>query len=143
MDVNNLQYGSRYRYNKEIDYHKFLTFASDKSTEIVKSIAYGHSDNDSFKAVLKELGFELKWNYTRKNWNVVLCLDAVRQSDRVDMIVIASCDPQVIPIHEYIKHAGLVSVAVGFNVNDGIKAAASRWYNIPKGVMQGESSDQP
>jgi uncharacterized LabA/DUF88 family protein len=135
IDVNNLFHGGQRRFKGHLDYRLLFDHVRGEFGELVKSVAYGSKDNDFFKPSLKDLGAELRWSHTRINWNVCLTLDVVRQIERVDVIVIASCDPQIAPIHGYVKHEGLKSVALGFNINESIKAEASEWHEIRRELM--------
>lgn len=135
IDVNNLFHGGRRRHKGYLNYPSLFEYVKTTYGTIVRSVAYGSKENDFFKPSLRELGTEIKWSPNRLNWNVCMTLDVVRQIERVDVIVIASCDPQIAPVHEYVKHEGLRSIALGFNINESIKTASSEWQEIRRELM--------
>ncbi len=103
IDVQNIYYTVRQKYNCQFDYHVLWRLISAKRT-ITKAIAYATDKGDErqakFQNVLRRLGFEVKLKpyiqrqdgSTKGDWDVGIALDMVRYAQEVDVVILASGD---------------------------------------------------
>lgn len=137
-DVNNLFLGSQKRYKRRLDYKKFYQHLRDQHGAIRVAYAYGVGVDEpieAFKALLRHSGFETKWSDLKINWNVTIALDAVRQLDKADLIVLGSGDPNLAPVADFIRNEGIKCYCYGFRISEPMKKACDRWFEINEDLL--------
>jgi uncharacterized LabA/DUF88 family protein len=139
VDINNFYRGALKRYNRRIDYKKFMAELVTHG-QVYIALAYGIGDDvgtDSFKALLRHAGFECRWADARYNWNVGITVDVVRQIDlnKVDLVILASGDPFLARCAEYVRQQGLKCYSYGFQISDSMRQAVDRFFEIPESFL--------
>lgn len=116
MDVQNMYYSAKNLYEAKVNFKKVLEEAV-LGRQLVRAIAYvvrgPNSEEDNFFTALDKIGFEIKtkdlqiyWGGTKKgDWDVGICMDAIRMSAKVDVIVIVSGDGDFLPLVNYLKYS--------------------------------------
>lgn len=148
VDVQNLFYSAKCLLQSKIDYSKLITGLAEDRT-ITRAIAYviQRQDNSQaafvdtlsrvgFDVVIKETKNKNKLNgeiiQSKSNYNLLLVLDAVELSNKVDSIIIASSDNEFIPLIKYLKsHGCRVSIAA-FEFSHELQIAADECFYIPE-----------
>lgn len=125
VDVQNLYHSAKNLYDGKVDYSSLLEVAKD-GRDLVRAIAYvieaRTPDEEDFFDVLEEIGFQVRrkglkefYDGTKKgNWDMGIALDAVRISDKVDVVVIASGDGDFKSLVKYLQANGIQVEVLSF-----------------------------
>ena len=154
IDISNIYYNVGKRFAKQkLDYSKYLTKAVDGDV-LLRAFAYGleTSDNqaDRFVKYLRFLQIEPKYkrhttyvnNQTGKTatrwstWDVGISLDIVRVIDKLDVVVLGSNDPNLIPLIEYVKERGVKFVVFACGVGKEVREAADMYIEIDASLLE-------
>jgi uncharacterized LabA/DUF88 family protein len=115
IDIQNLYYSARVLYNKKVNFKNLLS-AAVENRKLIRAIGYGiateDAQEDKFFDALEKLGFEIKTKdlqifaggQKKGDWDVGIAMDAVKMSQSVDVIILASGDGDYIPMVEYIQN---------------------------------------
>ena len=103
VDVQNIYYTTKQRYQKNFDYNKFWAQAT-KDRNVVKAFAYAIGRNDEkqkqFQNILRAIGFEVKLKpFIQRNdgsakgdWDVGITLDVMEYAKESDVVILLSGD---------------------------------------------------
>ncbi len=103
VDVQNIYYTTKQRYQKNFDYNKFWAQAT-KGRNAVKAFAYAIGRNDEkqkqFQNILRAIGFEVKLKpFIQRNdgsakgdWDVGITLDVMEHAKESDVVILLSGD---------------------------------------------------
>ncbi len=103
VDVQNIYYTTKQRYQKNFDYNKFWAQAT-KGRNVVKAFAYAIGRNDEkqkqFQNILRAIGFEVKLKpFIQRNdgsakgdWDVGITLDVMEHAKESDVVILLSGD---------------------------------------------------
>ena len=121
IDTANLYHSAKNIYGSRVNFGNVLKDAVAGRT-LVRAIAYVISteagDEKSFFEALTKLGIETKtkdlqifYGGAKKgDWDVGIAVDAIKLASKLDVIVIASGDGDLIPLVEYLKAQSQVEV---------------------------------
>ena len=121
LDVQNIYYTTKQRYQKHFDYNKFWAQAT-AGRKVVRAHAYaigrGDEKQKQFQNILRAIGFEIKLKpfiqrsdgSAKGDWDVGLTVDAIKTAPRLDTIVIVSGDGDFIPLVQYLQTMTQVEV---------------------------------
>ena len=103
MDVQNIYYTVKDKYNSHFDYGTFFQEVT-AGRELAKATAYATDRGDrkqiQFQNILREIGFEVKLKplvqrrdgSAKADWDIGISLDMVEWAARADVLVLASGD---------------------------------------------------
>ena len=103
VDVQNIYYTTKQRYQKNFDYNKFWAQAT-KDRNVVKAFAYAIGSNDKiqkqFQNILRAIGFEVKLKpfiqrsdgSAKGDWDVGITLDVMEYAKESDVVILLSGD---------------------------------------------------
>ncbi|WP_019866685.1 LabA-like NYN domain-containing protein [Methylovulum miyakonense] len=103
VDVQNIYYTTRQRYQRHFNYHAFWAQATANRT-VVAAFAYAIDKGDSkqlgFQQILKTIGFEVKLKpfiqrsdgSAKGDWDVGITLDVIDYAPQVDVVILLSGD---------------------------------------------------
>ncbi|MFZ2451408.1 MAG: NYN domain-containing protein [Methylovulum miyakonense] len=103
VDVQNIYYTTRQRYQRHFNYHAFWEQATANRT-VVAAFAYAIDKGDSkqlgFQQILKTIGFEVKLKpfiqrgdgSAKGDWDVGITLDVIDYAPQVDVVILLSGD---------------------------------------------------
>jgi uncharacterized LabA/DUF88 family protein len=103
VDVQNIYYTTKQRYQKNFDYNKFWAQAT-KDRSVVKAFAYAIGRNDEkqkqFQNILRAIGFEVKLKpfiqrsdgSAKGDWDVGITLDVMEYAKESDVVILLSGD---------------------------------------------------
>ena len=103
VDVQNIYYTTKQRYQKNFDYNKFWAQAT-KDRNVVKAFAYAIGRNDEkqkqFQNILRAIGFEVKLKpfiqrsdgSAKGDWDVGITLDVMEYAKESDVVILLSGD---------------------------------------------------
>jgi|SRR3989344_6217351 len=132
VDVQNLYYSARNIYNSRVNFSALLKEAIGPR-KLTRATAYviraQMPEEQTFFDALSKAGYEVKskdlqvfFGGTKKgDWDVGLTMDAIRQMNKVDSIVIASGDGDYVPLLEYVKNFGVRAEVIAFGKSSSAK----------------------
>ena len=103
VDVQNIYYTTKEKYNCNFDYNKFWSKIT-LNREVVTAIAYAIDRNDEkqkqFQNILRAIGFEVKLKpfinrrdgSAKGDWDVGIAIDIMEYAPKSDIIILASGD---------------------------------------------------
>ncbi len=103
VDVQNIYYTTKEKYNRNFDYNKFWSEIT-LNREIVTAIAYAIDNNDEkqkqFQNILRSIGFEVKLKpfinrsdgSAKGDWDVGIAIDIMEYAPKSDIVILASGD---------------------------------------------------
>jgi uncharacterized LabA/DUF88 family protein len=128
----------------EVDYRRLLEVLKDHP--ITRAIFYFiEKENNSFTETdfikkIKMSGFEVKTKRLKKyndgnqkgNMDIEITIDAVCLADKVDVIVIASCNEDYVPLVNYLKSRGVKVEAMTFKseISKDLRKAVDHYWPI-------------
>ena len=103
VDVQNIYYTTKQRYQKHFDYNKFWATAT-KDRKVVRAYAYaigrGDEKQKQFQNILRAIGFEIKLKpfiqrsdgSAKGDWDVGITLDVIEYAKESDVVILLSGD---------------------------------------------------
>lgn len=116
VDVQNMYYSAKNLFEAKVNFAKVLEEAVG-GRQLIRAIAYvvkgPQSDEDNFFIALDKIGFEVKmrdlqvfWGGSKKgDWDVGVCMDAIRMSGKLDVVVLVSGDGDFAPLVNYLQYS--------------------------------------
>ncbi|MEK7189095.1 MAG: NYN domain-containing protein [Patescibacteria group bacterium] len=133
VDVQNMYYSAKNLFDAKVNFGKVLEEAVG-ARELIRAIAYTvkgpQSEDDNFFSALEKIGFEVKsrelqvflGGAKKGDWDVGMCMDAIRMAAKLDVVVLVSGDGDFEPLVSYLKYSeGCVVEIMAFG-----KTSASR-----------------
>ncbi|MDW6003736.1 NYN domain-containing protein [Vibrio mangrovi] len=149
VDVQNVYYTTRQKYNRRFDYNKFWSVVT-ADAKVVKAIAYaidrGDQKQREFQNILRAIGFDVKLKpfiqrsdgSAKGDWDVGIAIDAMEYSDIVDTIVLVSGDGDFDILVDKLRQDRGKSVEV-YGVaslsSDSLKKSASHFISIDEELL--------
>ena len=125
-DVNSLYYCLGKKYNKKLDYKKYLEFVRAQDV-VIKALAYTDQDSPKFLDYLRHAGFT-----PRKADLVQSVLDFVRIIPKVDILILGSSDPALIPLIQWTVEQNVDCVIVSCGIPKEMRV--TEYLEIPEEV---------
>jgi uncharacterized protein (TIGR00288 family) len=126
VDVQNMYYSAKNLYNAKVDFGKILN-ESVGNRRLIRAFAYVikadvGAEKEFFEALYKR-GFEVRekelqifYGGSKKgDWDVGLCMDAVRMMPKIDVLVLVSGDGDYKDLLDYARSQGVRTEVVVFN----------------------------
>lgn len=147
VDVDNIYYHTRKKFgeNSKLDYQRYLNFVKEHlGNNMLRAFAYGvqsGSESTNFIKCLRHYGYEPKFGKANSkevkwiNWNVEICLDVVRLIGKLDVVVIGSCNKELIPLISWIREQGVQCVIVANLISKSLKEAADKYIEISSNLL--------
>lgn len=117
IDVQNLYHSARAIYQRRVNFKELLD-SSVQNRQLIRAFAYvvrtKTGEEKAFFEALTKLGIEIRvkdlqeyyGGMKKADWDVGIAVDAIKTSEIVDVVVIASGDGDYIPLVEYLKNQG-------------------------------------
>ncbi len=143
VDVQNLYYSAKNLYQKKVSYEKILTTAI-AGRQLIRAFAYvikadSETEQGFFDALTKR-GFEVRekdlqvfYGGAKKgDWDVGLCMDAVRMLPKIDVLVLVSGDGDYVDLLDYARSQGVRTevIAFGKTTSNRLLAATDGFADI-------------
>ena len=138
VDADGLDAEANDLHDARVSYRKVFGL-STRGRRTVRALAYMTEEEEGARAPLQDhlstSGFELVRHVGRgkKNWNVRLTLDALAMVDKVDALVMASSDPELLPLLEALRARGLRVEVTSFCTLENNPLAAQAGFYLPLG----------
>jgi uncharacterized LabA/DUF88 family protein len=149
VDVQNIYYTTKEKYNRNFDYNKFWSEITP-NREVVTAIAYAIDNNDEkqkqFQNILRAIGFEVKLKpfinrsdgSSKGDWDVGIAIDIMEYAPKSDIVVLASGDGDFNLLIRKINNSFNVTSEV-YGVPDlsanSLINAASRFFPIRENLL--------
>lgn len=151
-DISNLYHcvGKKFP-NRKLDYSKLRDLIVGDDI-LFRAIAYGvqtHNEASKFIEKLRRFGYEPKYKqvrviqngdeepkYIKTNWNVGMTLDVMLMLDKLDVAILCSSDPELVPLVEFIKARGLKCVVASAGISRDLRIAASSYIELDDSVLE-------
>ena len=123
VDVQNVYYTVRERYQSHFDYNTFWR-AAIENRRVVSAIAYAISRDDEkqnrFQNILRAIGFEVKLKpfisradgSAKGDWDVGITLDVLEYAPQSDIVILVSGDGDFALLLEHVRSKFLVECEV-------------------------------
>ena len=114
VDVANLYHSAKNLFGAKVNFKEVLRTAVE-GRKLIRAIAYvirSESEEErAFFSALDKQGFEVKskdlqifaGGVKKADWDVGIAVDAIKLADRLDTIIIVSCDGDYVPLVRYLQ----------------------------------------
>lgn len=132
IDVQNLYHSARAIYQKRVNFKELLDVTVGQR-KLIRAFAYvvrtKTGEEKPFFDALEKLGIEMRikdlqeyyGGMKKADWDVGIAVDAIKTSQIVDAIVIASGDGDYVPLVEYLKNQGRRVEVIAFGRSTSAK----------------------
>lgn len=132
IDAQNLYHSAKNLYKKKVNFDSVMKEGL-AGRKLIRAIAYvitsESGEEQGFFEALGKLGIETKTKdlqvfsggAKKADWDVGLAIDAIKASNKVDAVVIASGDGDFVPLAEYLKNTGCQVEVVSFGRSSSSK----------------------
>ena len=132
IDTQNLYHSAKNIYRAKVNFDAVVKAALG-DRKLIRAISYvvttESGEEQSFFEALEKIGIEVKTKdlqifyggAKKADWDVGLAIDAIKHSQKVDAIVLASGDGDFVPLVEYVKSQGCQVECIAFG-----KSSSSR-----------------
>lgn len=114
VDVSNMYHSAKNLYNRRVDFAQVLKEAV-AGRKLIRAIAYAiktqTGEEDAFFEALSKQGFEVKMKdlqifatgVKKADWDVGISVDAIKLSNKLDVIVLVTGDGDYLPLVQYLR----------------------------------------
>jgi uncharacterized LabA/DUF88 family protein len=132
IDTQNLYHSAKHLYKARVNFANVLTEAVGDRT-LVRAIAYVISTDsgseDNFFEALTKIGIETKVKdlqvfsdgAKKADWDVGLAVDAIKLSEKLDTVILATGDGDFVPLIEYLDMHGVQTEVISFGKSSSSK----------------------
>jgi len=144
IDANNLFFTLRMKYNRKLDYAKYLEFCKELG-DINFAAVYGvhvRGQAIDFLTKLKTIGYTPCYtnvnerDKTKIRATVRMVVEAMADMISYDTLIIGSSDKNLIPLFEYLKQQNKKVIVISTNIPNSMKMAAHKCIEIPKSMLE-------
>ena len=143
IDVQNLYHSARAIYQRRVNFKELLAIAvSDR--QLIRAFAYvvrtKTGEEKAFFDALTKLGIEIRvkdlqeyyGGMKKADWDVGIAVDAIKTSEIVDVVVVASGDGDYVPLVEYLKNQGrrVEVMAFGKSTSSKLKEVTDEFIDL-------------
>lgn len=144
IDVQNMYYSAKHLYNRKVNFGNILKYGVGRR-ELIRAIAYTitaqNREEEAFFTALDKSGLEVKTKdvqvfYTgakKGDWDIGLAMDAIRLSQKLDVVILVSGDGDFTEMVNYLKyHAGTLVEIMAFKetCSKALTEAADGFINL-------------
>lgn len=133
----------------KIDYQKYLARAVNDNEQLYRAFAYGvqmEREASGFIACLNSFGFETNYKTARiiegkpsirqTDRNMDMAMDVIRCLDKLDVVVIGSNDPNLIPLVKFIRERGKKVIILSCCIGRELREAANQCIEIKDDLLE-------
>ncbi|PID43222.1 MAG: nuclease [Proteobacteria bacterium] len=149
VDVQNIYYTTRQRYQRQFDYRLFWQRINQQGT-VVTALAYAIDRADTqqqkFQSALRHIGFDVKLKpfiqrsdgSAKGDWDVGITIDIIETAPHVDTVILLSGDGDFALLLSHIKNKYQVRTQV-YGVPsltaDSLAGVCDRFFPIEEGLL--------
>lgn len=146
-DVQNMYYSAKNLYQAKVDFGNILR-ETVGDRKLIRAFAYvikaDVGQEKEFFEALHRRGFEVRakelkvfYDGSKKgDWDVGICMDAVRLFPKIDVMVLVSGDGDYVPLLEYARSQGVKTEVIAFG-----KTSAGKLFEVADEVI--DMSEDP
>ncbi len=145
VDVSNLYYTINKKYHKRLDYSKLLSKVKCNNLKAYTSEMNGKGN--VFINILKNLGFSVITKPVKKyiennkvnekaNLDIELVIDAVRNRELIDELILCSSDGDMVPMVKYLQEKNVKVKVLGCAINSDLRSVADSWEEIDETLLE-------
>lgn len=149
IDVQNLYHSARALYQKRVNFKELLESAIG-NRQLIRAFAYvvrtKTGEEKAFFEALTKLGIEIRvkdlqeyyGGIKKADWDVGIAVDAIKTSEIVDVVIIASGDGDYLPLVEYLKNQGrrVEVVAFGRSTSSKLREIADEFIDLDENIKK-------
>ena len=137
------------KYSGRLNYDTYYDELSNGG-EVVKAIAYGMriGDATSFVNCLEAAGFETKFKNPKVfealkicEWGISIAVDLFKCIDDLDVVIIGSSDPNLVPLINWAKSQGKIVRVVASLIPKIMREAATEHIEILESWLEENNED--
>ena len=143
IDTQNLYHSAKNLYKAKVNFANVVKAALGER-KLIRAISYvvntESGEEQPFFEALEKVGIEIKTKdlqifyggAKKADWDVGMCVDAIKLSHKVDAIVFATGDGDFIPAVEYIKSQGcqVEAITFGRSASSGLRDAVDDFIDM-------------
>ena len=149
VDVQNMYYSAKNLYGSKVDFGKVLT-TGVAGRKLIRAFAYvikaDVGAEKEFFGALEKIGFEVKekglqifYDGAKKgDWDVGLCMDAVRMLPKIDVMILVSGDGDYTDLIDYAQSQGVKAEVLAFGRTSSNKIVEACDYFIDMDKVPGK-----
>ena len=157
-DVGNLFYCINKRFpGRKLDYRKYLEKAIN-GNDLYRAFAYGGQIGDhatDFILCLRDIGYEPKFKEPKQyevgtkreigkaDWDVGISIDVVTLLNMIDIVIIGSSDPDLVPLVNYVRAKGVPCHIFACGIARDLKNSANSYCEIDESLLVEETEAEP
>jgi len=150
IDVANCYYNINKRWpNRKLNYGTYLGKAKEMGTEIGRAIAYGTQIEDGarkFISCLNLIGFEPKYRTVERNqwysWDVGMCVDMIRNHEKLDVIVLGNSSRNIVPIVQYLQEKGIKTIILACGIPRELRECCFKWIELTEDMLEEQENGE-
>jgi uncharacterized protein (TIGR00288 family) len=143
IDVQNMYHSAKNLYGARVNFKEVLkTAVADR--KLIRAIAYvirtETGEEKAFCEALTKIGLEVKMKdlqifyggLKKADWDVGICMDAIKLYPSLDVIILVSGDGDFIPLVEYLKNQGrqVEIIAFGQSASSKLQEIADDFIDL-------------
>lgn len=146
LDVSNLYYCLQKKYNRKLDYTKYLAYISElyEPSHIFAYVALKGNQNIGFIHALEKLGMNIRSKAVKEftdgqrkcDLDVEIVLDMVNTAPKMDICVLGTADGDLAPAVSWLSARSIDTVILGCGVSADLKTAAKSVIEIPHSLLE-------
>lgn len=151
IDVSNVYHKLNRKFNgSKLNYGKLMFSISNSFGNVIRTFAYGvqrEKEATGFITCLRAYGIEPRFKRPKIirvgdreikqcNWGVGITVDVVRLVDKLDIIVLVSSDPDLIPLVKWIRDQGKQAIIFASCIPKSLRDVASGVIEITEGLLE-------
>jgi uncharacterized LabA/DUF88 family protein len=125
VDVANMYYSAKNLYQAKVDFGKVLKEAV-AGRQLIRAFAYvikaDIEPEQAFYEALEKQGYEVRakdlqvffGGAKKGDWDVGICMDAIRLAPKIDVLVLVSGDGDFVDLLDYLRGQGIRTEVIGF-----------------------------
>lgn len=126
VDVANMYYSAKNLHKAKVDFGKVLQEAV-AGRKLIRAFAYvvkaDIEPEQAFYEALEKQGYEVRTKdlqvffggAKKGDWDVGLCMDAIRLAPKIDVLVLVSGDGDFVDLLDYLRGHGIRTEVIGFS----------------------------
>lgn len=151
IDVSNLYFTLRSKYQQQVDYRKLVNYCNTFG-EVTEIVAYGvnrHGDANGFvnwleKTLKVVTRFKQPKEYhhgegviLKGNWDVGMTVDIIDRvlQNKIERVILCSADGDFADLVKFIQKQGITVVIIGCRISNDLRAVADTAVEIPMSML--------
>ena len=146
LDVSNLYYCLQKKYNRKLDYAKYLAYIADlyEPSNVFAYVALRGNQNLGFIHALEKLGMTIRSREVKEfgdgkrkcDLDVEIVLDMVNTAPKMDVCVLGTADGDLAPAVNWLTGRSVDTIVMGCGISADLKNVARSVIEIPHTLLE-------